>query len=84
VLTNYANQLKTADGRLYLTGLGADVYDQMVRTGKLRETDLVHGYQASPVVGESTERAVAEARAWLVSASDTTPEGAAPDAKSRE
>jgi sulfate permease, SulP family len=69
-LSAYADQLAEAKGRLYLTGLSEDVYDQMERTGKLREADPVHAYKATPVVGESTHRAYVDAQTWLVSPSD--------------
>jgi SulP family sulfate permease len=69
-LSAYAKQLAEANGRLYLTGLSEDVYEQIVRTGKLREADPVQAYRATPIVGESTHRAFAEARTWLVSASE--------------
>jgi SulP family sulfate permease len=71
-LSSYANHLATANGRLYLTGLSEGVYDQMVRTGKLREADPVRAYKATPIVGESTHQASADARTWLVSTSDET------------
>jgi sulfate permease, SulP family len=68
-LSAYADQLAEAKGRLYLTGLSEDVYDQMERTGKLREADPVHAYKATPVVGESTHRAYVDAQTWLVGTS---------------
>jgi sulfate permease, SulP family len=72
-LAAYADQLAKANGQLYLTGIGEDVYNQMVRTGKLREADIVSVYTSTPIVGESTRQAAADARMWLVSASDDAP-----------
>jgi sulfate permease, SulP family len=77
-LSAYANQLAEANGRLYLTGLSEDVYDQMVRNGKLREADPVQAYKASPVVGESTHRAYVDAQTWLVNTSDEDVPGVPP------
>jgi SulP family sulfate permease len=68
-LSIYTKQLAEVNGQLYLTGLSEDVYDQMVRTGKLREADPVQAYKATPVVGESTHRAYVDAQTWLVSTS---------------
>jgi SulP family sulfate permease len=83
-LSNYAKQLAKVNGRLYLAGLSEDVYDQMVRTGKLREADLVRAYKATPIVGESTREAIAAARTWLVSTGDeAATEETVPDDRSR-
>jgi sulfate permease, SulP family len=66
VLSNYADKLKAVNGRLYLTGISEVAYDQLVRTGKLRLTGPVRAYEATPVRGQSTQEAVADARTWLV------------------
>jgi SulP family sulfate permease len=66
VLSNYADKLKAVDGRLYLTGISEVAYDQLVRTGKLRLTGPVRAYEATPIRGQSTQEAVADARTWLV------------------
>ncbi len=68
VLTNYAERLREVGGRLYLSGLSHEAYDQIVRTGKLRLTGPVRAYEATPVRGESTREAVADAQTWLVTA----------------
>ena len=67
VLANYAHKLQAVDGRLYLTGISEGAYDQVVRTGKLRLTGPVRAYEATPIRGQSTQEAVADARTWLVS-----------------
>jgi SulP family sulfate permease len=69
VLARYADRLHNAGGRLYLTGISEHAYDQIIRTGKLRLTGPVRVYQATPVVGESTREARADARTWLVGSS---------------
>lgn len=66
VLANYADKLKESQGRLYLTGIGAEAYEQIVRTGKLRLTGPVRIYEATAVRGQSTQEAYADAETWLV------------------
>ncbi len=66
VLAKYADQLRAVGGRLYLTGITEAVYDQVVRTDKLRLTGPVRAYEATETLLQSTEEAVAEARMWLV------------------
>ena len=82
VLANYADKLQEANGRLYLTGISEGAYEQVVRTGKLRLTGPVRAYEATPVRGQSTQEAVADARTWLVGKSaDASPgEGSSGDA----
>ena len=50
VLANYAGKLQAVNGRLYLSGISAGAYDQIVRTGKLRLTGPVRAYEATPIV----------------------------------
>ena len=66
VLSNYADTVDEAGGRLYLTGLGDRALDELARSGKLRLKGPVQAYEATSIVGESTRRAAAEARTWLV------------------
>jgi sulfate permease, SulP family len=68
VLAHYADAITGAGGRLYLSGVGPQAYDQIVRTGKLRLTGPVRAYEVTPVLGESTREARADAEAWLVAA----------------
>ncbi len=65
-LAEYAERLEEVEGRLYLTGLSEEADEQLVRTGKLSLTGPVRDFRATPIVGESTREAVAEARMWLV------------------
>lgn len=67
VLTGYARKLKDVNGRLYLTGMSEIVYEQLERAGRLGQTGNVHTYSATPMRGQSTQAAVADAREWLVS-----------------
>lgn len=76
VLSTYADKVHEAGGRLFLSGLGDQVYEELVRSGKLRLDGPVSVYRASPVVGRSTREAAAEARAWIVERGDAdTPAG---------
>lgn len=70
VLATYAERLRAENGRLYLSGLSEQAYDQLAGQGKLRLTGPVRAYEATNVIGESTDEAVAEARAWLVRQKD--------------
>ncbi|HEX7771309.1 MAG TPA: SulP family inorganic anion transporter [Pyrinomonadaceae bacterium] len=79
VLANYADKLHKVNGRLYLTGISKGAYEQVVRTGKLRLTGPVRAYEATPIRGQSTREAVADARTWLVSKStDASPDDGPP------
>jgi SulP family sulfate permease len=66
VLARYADAITAAGGRLYLSGVGRHAYDQIVRTGKLRLAGPVRAYEMTPVLGESTREARADAESWLV------------------
>lgn len=65
VLSRYAEELRRAGGRLYLTGLNHQAYDQVVRTRKLRLSGPVKIFEATPVVWESTRMALVDAETWL-------------------
>jgi SulP family sulfate permease len=65
VVGDYAGQLAERGGRLYLTGLEPSLTERLVRTGHV-EDGPVRTLEATPVVGESTQRAYLDAEAWLV------------------
>jgi SulP family sulfate permease len=73
VLARYADRLQKVGGRLYLTGVTENAYDQIVRTGKMRLSGPVRVYEATPVLGESTREARRDAEAWLIGRSDGEP-----------
>ncbi|MDQ3930033.1 MAG: SulP family inorganic anion transporter, partial [Chloroflexota bacterium] len=75
VLANYAGKLKDAGGRLYLTGISEGAYEQIVRTGKLRLSGPVRAYEATPIVGQSTWEAYADAQTWLAGLGEESTEG---------
>jgi len=66
VLSSYAGTIEGAGGRLYLSGLGEGVRDELVRSGKIALDGPVKAYDATRIVGESTRRAVEDASAWHV------------------
>ena len=64
VVGDYADRLAGSGGRLYLSGLEKDLTEQRRRTGHL--DGPVRAFEATPVVGESTQAAYLAAEAWLV------------------
>jgi SulP family sulfate permease len=73
VLDSYADALAEVGGRLYLSGVEADVSEQLRRAGKL---DLDRAVQVVPVdriIGASTAQAVAHATAWLGGTQNSSP-----------
>jgi SulP family sulfate permease len=75
VLANYVSKLKAVHGRLYITGISENAYDQMARTGTLSLSGPVRAYQATPIVGESTREAYADAQTWLVGLDEESADG---------
>jgi SulP family sulfate permease len=65
VVGDYADKLAERGGRLYLTGLEPSLTERLVRTGHV-EHGPVRTFEATPIVGESTQRAYLDAEAWLV------------------
>jgi SulP family sulfate permease len=64
VVADYADQLVDSGGRLYLSGLDPSLTEQLRRTGRV--DGPVRAFEATPVVGESTQAAYLDAEAWLV------------------
>jgi SulP family sulfate permease len=64
VVAGYADRLADSGGRLYLSGLEQGLTEQLRRTGHL--DGPVRAFEATPVVGESTQAAYLDAEAWLV------------------
>jgi len=65
VLDNYADDLAEVGGRLFLSGVAADVSRQLRHADKLDLDRTVLLVPATAVLGASTEQAVASANAWL-------------------
>ena len=74
VVDRYADRLASVGGRIYLTGVDDHVRQQMVRSGKLDLGGSVWLESMTPILGESTRRAIKDANAWLLEAK-TDPEG---------
>ncbi len=66
VIAGYADRLAAADGRLYLTGLDPTLTERLRRTGRVDLSGPVSSYEATPLVGESTQAAYDDAVAWIV------------------
>ena len=73
VLDRYADALAEVGGRLYLSGVDADVSEQLRRAGKLDLDQSVQVVPADRVIGASTAQAHAHAGAWLGSTCDASP-----------
>jgi sulfate permease, SulP family len=67
VLADYADRLGAAGGRLYLSGLGPGLIEALERTGQAKATGPLKAFEATPVLGESSADALADANAWLIS-----------------
>ena len=73
VLDDYADALAEVGGRLYLSGVDADVSAQLRHAGKLDLDRAVQLVPAVPVIGASTAQALAHASAWLGGTHDAKP-----------
>src|SRR5690348_10148780 len=65
-LSSYADRIEAMGGRLYLSGISEATHDKLVRTGTLHLSGPMLVYEATPIVGQSTRQALADARGWLV------------------
>jgi SulP family sulfate permease len=65
VLTDYAERLSLAGGRLYVSGVDAAVLEQLRRNRTVEQVDGVRIFQASEVIGESSLEAYRAAETWL-------------------
>jgi SulP family sulfate permease len=64
VVGDYADRLADSGGQLYLSGIESSLTEQLRRTGQIGQP--VRTFEATPVVGESTQAAYLDAEAWLV------------------
>lgn len=65
VLSVYAERLKAVGGKLYLSGVDADMHLQMRRNGTLERTGTVEVFEANAVVGEASLVAYRAATVWV-------------------
>ncbi len=68
VAGDYAGRLAACGGRLYLSGLEPSLTERLRRTGHV--DGPVRTFDATPVIGESTQAAYLDAMAWLVKVHD--------------
>ena len=66
IVDRYAGRLASVGGRLYLSGVDEQVRVQIVRSGKLDLGGQVWLEGVTPIMGESTRRAIVAAETWLV------------------
>ncbi len=64
VVSDYADQLASAGGRLYLSGLDPSLVELLTRSGHI--DGPIRTFESTPLVGESTQAAYLDAEAWLV------------------
>ncbi len=76
VLAGYADRLARGGGRLYLSGVDPHVLRQFARSRRRTVHGPVELYEATPTLGESSRRALADAETWLLHHHDP---GDAPD-----
>ena len=68
VVSDYADRLASAGGRLYLSGLEPSLTERLMRSGHV--DGPVRTFEATSIVGESTRAAYLDAEAWLVKTHD--------------
>ncbi|MEI8412275.1 MULTISPECIES: SulP family inorganic anion transporter [unclassified Kribbella] len=66
VVADYAAALNAVGGRLYLSGVDHAVAELLRRTEQLDVTEPIGVFEATELLGESTEQALREAEAWAV------------------
>ena len=66
VLADYAERLQAVGGRLLLSGVEPVLLEQLGRAGKVPVEAPVSVFEATAIVGESTEDAYDSAEAWVV------------------
>jgi SulP family sulfate permease len=66
VVADYAQRLRAVGGRLYLSGLDHELAERLRGTGRVDVSGPVHAFEATSLVGESTQEAYLDAQAWMV------------------
>lgn len=77
ILRRYNSRLVEQDCRLYLSGVGPRVYEQLVDTGALTEIGEANVYRDQERIGAALIDAVAEARKWISANDDASSHQAA-------
>jgi SulP family sulfate permease len=65
VLADYAERLRSAGGHLFLSGVSAELIEQLQSTHRVDLRDAVTVVPASEALLESTQKALEDAEAWL-------------------
>jgi len=64
VVADYSDALDAVGGRLYLSGVDPELADLLRRTDRTHASGAIGVFEATELIGESTERALREAEAW--------------------
>ena len=65
ILERYANQIKANGGKLILSGVSQNVWDQLARTETFETIPESDIFMADETLGHATRQATAAAREWL-------------------
>jgi SulP family sulfate permease len=66
VVDDYAIALGAVGGRLYLSGVDYELAELLRRTDRREASGPISVFEATELIGESTERALREAEAWTL------------------
>lgn len=66
VLSGYAGRLDDVGGRLYLSGVTPELVTQFRDSGRVEASSPLKLVEATPILGESTRRAMEKAEAFLI------------------
>ncbi|TCM40401.1 SulP family inorganic anion transporter [Kribbella sp. VKM Ac-2568] len=75
VVADYAAALDAVGGRLYLSGVDHSLAELLHRTDRVDVSGPISVFEATELVGESTEHALHEAETWAVGHRRDVPEG---------
>ncbi len=73
VLERYARELNSRGGKLMLSGVHANVLEQLVRTETTDDISMDDIFMATSILGESTRIAIAAAEHWIAAAASDSP-----------
>ncbi len=76
VVREYAGRVSQAGGRLFLSGVDPNLYEQLLRTGAVPAERAGRIFPATVVLGESSGEAYEAAEAWLSGGAAAAPDGA--------
>ena len=74
VVAGYAAALDAVGGRLYLSGVDPELAELLRRTDLMDVSGPVGVFEATELVGQSTEEALQEAETWAVQHRRTSPD----------